>query len=71
MKLFVPFGSTCWTFDSVKKCITTCNSGCFGKSSTETQKVVGFAMKIKPPEPLAVNVQYDGFCMAYGSAVGI
>lgn len=71
MKSFVPYGSTCWTFDSVKKCITTCNSGCFGKSLTETQKVVGFAMKIKTPEPLAVNVQCDGFCMAYGSAVGI
>lgn len=71
MKIFV-YGSTCWTFDSVKKCITTCNSGCFGKSLTETQKVVGFAMKIKAPEPLAVNVQYDhGFCMACGSAVGI
>lgn len=65
MKLFVPYGSTCWTFDSVKKCITTCNSGCFGKSLTETQKVVGFAMKIKTPERTMVSAFHMDLPWAY------
>lgn len=65
MKLFVPYGSTFWTFDSVKKCITTCNSGCFGKSLTETQKVVGFAMKIKTPERTMVSAWHMDLPWAY------